>query len=69
MQPAVSQFHLAVSVQVHAFLRSLDEMSRALEFSSTALISRRMNLSPFTKGSRVLRALNVIYIIFARIIR
>ena len=26
-----------------------------------------MNLSPFTKGSRVLRALNVIYSIFVRI--
>lgn len=34
---------------------------------STALISWRMNLSPFTKGSRVLRALNVIYSIFVRI--
>ena len=34
---------------------------------STALISRRMNLSPFTKGSRVLRAFNVILSIFVRI--
>ena len=40
--------------------------SHRLDTSSTALISCRTNLSPFTKDCRVLRASNVSFLIFAR---
>jgi len=40
--------------------------SRRVEVGSTALISCRTNLSPFTKDCRVLRASNVSFLIFAR---